>query len=291
MRVADYYWAKRDWPAAEDYYDKYCREFPNGPSVRRAELLRAKCTIESCRGPRYDTSSLQLAYDRLNQFLKKYPEEARQENVAALMDSVRDMQAQGLYETAVQYQRAGKPQAAAYYADRLRERFPDSVWSRAGRADAGGKARQGGAQAVTTARGWLVVAAAAALVAARLRVLHAAAAPDGRQDRVGVDLRLQGVPARTGIRPDGQTGAPDRARGRRTRSCTTRSGPTRNCAARSSCSTRRSSPRTPTTNQPQDIAVTRHLLVRVEGPEDGRDPGPARRSAARPRMRRPSART
>ena len=65
----------------------------------------------------------------LNQFLKKYPEEARQENVAALMDNVRDMQAQGLYETAVLYQRTGKPQAAAYYADRLRERFPDSVWA------------------------------------------------------------------------------------------------------------------------------------------------------------------
>ncbi len=129
MRVADYYWANRDWPAAEDYYDKYCREFPNGPLVRRAELLRAKCTIESCRGPRYDTSGLQLALDRLNQFQKKYPEEARQENVAALIDGVRDMQAQGLYETAAQYQRAGKPQAAAHYAEKLRDQFPDSVWS------------------------------------------------------------------------------------------------------------------------------------------------------------------
>ena len=61
MRIADYHWSKRDWPAAEDYYDKYCREFPNGPSVRRAELLRAKCAIERCRGPRYDTTCLQLA--------------------------------------------------------------------------------------------------------------------------------------------------------------------------------------------------------------------------------------
>jgi len=72
---------------------------------------------------------LQLAYDRLNQFLKKYPEEARQENVAALMEGVRDMQAQGLYETAALYQKTGKPQAAAYYADLLRQRYPGSAWA------------------------------------------------------------------------------------------------------------------------------------------------------------------
>jgi outer membrane assembly lipoprotein YfiO len=129
MKIVDYHWARRHWADAEDYCDKYCREFPNGPSVRRAELMRAKCAIESCRGPRYDTSGLQLAYDRLNQFQKKYPDEARQENVAALMDQVRDMQAQSLYEMAMQYRRAGKLQAAAYYAERLQERFPDSPWT------------------------------------------------------------------------------------------------------------------------------------------------------------------
>jgi outer membrane protein assembly factor BamD (BamD/ComL family) len=129
LRIADYHWTKREWSDAEDYYDKYCREFPNGPSVRRAELLRAKCAIERCRGPRYDTTSLQLAYDRLNQFKQKYPEEAQRENVAGLMETVRDMQAQGLFEQAAQYGRARKLQAASYYAVLLRDRFPDSPWA------------------------------------------------------------------------------------------------------------------------------------------------------------------
>lgn len=129
MKIVDYHWAKHQWADAEDYCDKYCREFPNGPSVRRAELMRAKCAIETCKGPRYDTSGLQLAYDRLNQFQKKYPDEARQENVAGLLDQVCDMQAQSLYEMAMQYKRAGKAQAAAYYAERLKERYPDSAWT------------------------------------------------------------------------------------------------------------------------------------------------------------------
>ena len=130
VRIADYHWAKSEWSEAEDYYDKYCKEFPNGPAARHAELERAKCTIERCRGPRYDTASLQLAYDRLVGFQRKFPEEAEQQSVGTLIERVRDMQAEGLYRTAEHYARAGQPLAAAYYAERLQARFPNSTWTR-----------------------------------------------------------------------------------------------------------------------------------------------------------------
>ena len=130
LRIADYHWAKSEWSEAEDYYDKYCKEFPNGAAARHAELARAKCTIERCRGPRYDTASLQLAYDRLAGFQRKFPEEAEKESVGALLEKVRDMQAEGLYRTAEHYARAGQPLAAAYYAERLQARFPNSTWTR-----------------------------------------------------------------------------------------------------------------------------------------------------------------
>jgi outer membrane protein assembly factor BamD (BamD/ComL family) len=129
QRVADYYWTKGRWAEAEDYYDKYCREFPNGPTVRQAELRRAKCAFERCRGPRYDTTSLETAQKRLSQFKQKYPAEAEQEGVSAQLDLIRDMQAQGLYETAAHYRRSGQPLAAAYYAELLQKRYPDSPWS------------------------------------------------------------------------------------------------------------------------------------------------------------------
>jgi len=130
VRIADYHRAKSEWSEAEDYYDKYCKEFPNGAAARHAELERAKCTIERCRGPRYDTASLQLAYDRLVGFQRKFPEEAEQQSVGALIEQVRDMQAEGLYRTAEHYARAGQPLAAAYYAERLQARFPNSTWTR-----------------------------------------------------------------------------------------------------------------------------------------------------------------
>jgi outer membrane protein assembly factor BamD (BamD/ComL family) len=129
QRVADYYWDGHRWSDAEDYYDKYCREFPNGPAVQQAEYRRAKCTIERCRGPRYDTTGLQTAYDRLSQFKQKYPDEAGRENVEGLLANIRDVQAQSLYETAAHYRRAGHPKAAAAYAERLRERYPESQWA------------------------------------------------------------------------------------------------------------------------------------------------------------------
>ena len=130
VRIADYHRAKSEWSEAEDYYDKYCKEFPNGAAARHAELERAKCTIERCRGPRYDTASLQLAYDRLVGFQRKFPEEAKQQSVGPLIEQVLDMQAEGLFRTAEHYGRAGQPLAAAYYAERLQARFPNSPWTR-----------------------------------------------------------------------------------------------------------------------------------------------------------------
>jgi len=129
LRIADYYWAQGQWADAEDYYDKYCREYPNGPGARLAELRRAKCAIERCRGARYDTTGLQLAYDRLRAFSQKFPQEAEKEDVPALLERIRQMQAEALFQTAVNYHRSGQPLAAAFYAERLQERYPGTFWS------------------------------------------------------------------------------------------------------------------------------------------------------------------
>jgi len=128
LRIADYNWSKGRWIEAEDYYDKYCREFPNGPAAHQAELKRAKCAIERCRGSRYDTTCLQLAYDRLQQFKQKFPEEAEREGVSAQLAKIREMQAEAIYETAINYYRTGKPLAAAYYVERLQQKYADTIW-------------------------------------------------------------------------------------------------------------------------------------------------------------------
>jgi outer membrane protein assembly factor BamD (BamD/ComL family) len=128
QKIADYYWSAQKWAEAEDYYDKYCREYPNGPAARTAELRRARCAIERCRGSRYDTTCLQLAYDRLRQFNQKFPEEAEREGVPALLAKIREMQAEALYETAINYYRSGQPLAAAFYVERLQQKFPDTIW-------------------------------------------------------------------------------------------------------------------------------------------------------------------
>jgi len=129
LRIADYYWSKRKWPDAEQYYDKYCKEYPNGEAVRHAEFRRAECAIRQCEGPRYSTTTLRLARDRLRQFQEKYPDEAARRDVAAMLERLRDLQAQSLYEIAARYRRSGHPCAAAFYAERLRGRYPDSAWS------------------------------------------------------------------------------------------------------------------------------------------------------------------
>jgi outer membrane protein assembly factor BamD (BamD/ComL family) len=70
-----------------------------------------------------------LAYDRLRQYQRKFPAEASREGVPDMLVAVRERQASALYEIAARYRRSGKPLAAAFYAERLQERYPDSPWS------------------------------------------------------------------------------------------------------------------------------------------------------------------
>ncbi|HUW99531.1 MAG TPA: outer membrane protein assembly factor BamD [Phycisphaerae bacterium] len=128
VRIADYHYEKHRWPEAEDYYDRYCKEFPNGGRVVHAELARAKCAIERCRGARYDTASLALAHDRLSRFQQKYPDVAETEGVPGLLEELRGLNAEALYNVAAYYRRAGKPLAAVHYAEQAVAQYGDTAW-------------------------------------------------------------------------------------------------------------------------------------------------------------------
>ena len=129
LRIADHYWDKAQWQSAEDYYDKYCREYPNGEAARVAELRRGKCALERCRGPQYDTTSLRLARDRLDQFRMKFPDLAAKERVPEMLAEIHGMQAESLYRVADWYHRTGQPVAAAHYLEQVEEEYADTTWS------------------------------------------------------------------------------------------------------------------------------------------------------------------
>lgn len=131
LKIADHYWEKRQWEEAEEYYDKYCREYPNvePEKVRYAELRRAKCAIERCRGARYDTTCLNLAYDRLRQYQQKYPEQAKAEGVPELIREVRETLAEADYKVAKYYKWRGQDEAAAFYARRVTQQYGDTPWN------------------------------------------------------------------------------------------------------------------------------------------------------------------
>jgi outer membrane assembly lipoprotein YfiO len=134
VRIAGYYWDQRQWQSAEDYYDRYCREYPNGESVRVAELRRARCALERCRGPRYDTTGLKLCRDRLEQFRQKYPQMAEQEGVPKMLADLHALEAEALFRVGDYYHRTGQPVAAAHYFEDVMALFADTPWG--GKAEA-----------------------------------------------------------------------------------------------------------------------------------------------------------
>jgi outer membrane protein assembly factor BamD (BamD/ComL family) len=128
IRIGNYYWDKHEWQSAEDYFDKYCREYPNGEAVKAAELRRAKCALERCRGAVYDTTSLKLCRDRLDQFRQKYPDVAEEEGVPRMMDDLHAMQGEALYRTGNWYHRTGQSVAAAHYFEEVQAQYADTPW-------------------------------------------------------------------------------------------------------------------------------------------------------------------
>ena len=130
LKIADYNYDKGFWLEAEHYYEKYTDDFGERKHGRKALSRSAQSAIAQCKGSLYDTSMLTVARERLQQYQVLYPEE--KEKAAATLEHLRNVEAEKEYQIASYYRRAGHPDAAAYYADRVIKNYADTPW--AGRA-------------------------------------------------------------------------------------------------------------------------------------------------------------
>lgn len=112
---ADYYFARGEFELAEDEYAHFAREYPRSRYHSYALLQSAKAALASFPGVKFDDAGLVEAQARFSQFLKAYPELARQLDVAIILEQVAARRADKTHEIAWFYDRTGQKQAASYY--------------------------------------------------------------------------------------------------------------------------------------------------------------------------------
>ncbi|MBN1344945.1 MAG: outer membrane protein assembly factor BamD [Phycisphaerae bacterium] len=134
---ADYYYAKGEFADAEEEYARLAREFPRSRYVRLASLRSAQAAFASFPGVKFDDAALVEAEERFEQFRKRYPQAAEEENVPLLLEQIRNSRAHKEYTIGRFYERTKHPRAAAFYYRSVMQYWPDTTWASLaqGRAD------------------------------------------------------------------------------------------------------------------------------------------------------------
>ncbi len=126
---ADYHYAKGEFEDAEKEYARLGRDFPKSRYATLAMLRSAQSAYASFHGVKFDDSSLVEAEERFEQFRKKFPQAAEEENVPLLMEQIRNSRAQKEFGVGRFYERTKHPRAAAFYYRSVIKYWPDTTWA------------------------------------------------------------------------------------------------------------------------------------------------------------------
>lgn len=128
IRLADFYYGKREIGLARDAYDLYLLNHPRGQHRMHAAKRRIYCDIARFKGPRYDASSLIDAEIEIRAFARRYPAKAEKDGLnEGQIDRLRESRAAALLESVDWYLRRGDWPAARLALRRLVRQYPTTL--------------------------------------------------------------------------------------------------------------------------------------------------------------------
>ena len=125
-RTADYYYADAQYDIAVDAYQAFIDRYKRSPDIPQARLKKAFAELAQFHGIKYDPTPAINARTSLEEIAIDYPELARQENVAAVIERIDAALARKVYQNAQFYIRTHEPRAAAYNFKYLMQNYPNS---------------------------------------------------------------------------------------------------------------------------------------------------------------------
>jgi outer membrane assembly lipoprotein YfiO len=126
LRTANWYYADRQYDFAADTYAAYLRTYPRSPLTPQIKLRYAFSQYAQFRGPKFDATPVIDAREQLREVIGNYPQLAREENLADLVDQLDRNLARKLYDTADFYRRTNEPRGAVYTYRYLARAYPQT---------------------------------------------------------------------------------------------------------------------------------------------------------------------
>lgn len=133
LRTADHYYASAEYDLAHDAYGAYVTNYPRSPMVPQVKLRQAFASLAQFRGIRFDPSTILDARAELADVAVAYPELAKEEDVASVIQLIDQTLAAKLLQRADFYRRTREPRAAVYTYRYLLQAYPDSPQARTAR--------------------------------------------------------------------------------------------------------------------------------------------------------------
>jgi len=127
MRLADFYFDRREMLMAAEAYSIFIENFPRSAKVSKARLRLIYSYLAGFRGPEYDASGLLEARAKLRSLQALQPGLAQQVGADSILVRIEESEAAKFLSTASWYLEVNDPISAELFIRRLVQRHPRSV--------------------------------------------------------------------------------------------------------------------------------------------------------------------
>jgi outer membrane protein assembly factor BamD (BamD/ComL family) len=131
LKLADHYFAARDYETAATYYDQLVTDHPKSEHLQKAQLASIDSKLKAYAGPEYDGQGLDGAKDMIKQTMATFPErQTGNDKLYHTLDVINDEYAERAYTTAMWYKKTGKVISAEYYFGMVSAKWPKTDWAK-----------------------------------------------------------------------------------------------------------------------------------------------------------------
>ncbi|MBI4583944.1 MAG: outer membrane protein assembly factor BamD [Planctomycetes bacterium] len=115
IEIARYYFDKKEYPEAEQVYERLVKDYPDREWYEIAEYQLAVTIHQQIRGVDYDQSLLKKARSKYNLYRNHHPRGDHIDQAREALREISEMEAQHDLKVAKYYLRESRPEAALYY--------------------------------------------------------------------------------------------------------------------------------------------------------------------------------
>jgi len=126
---ADYYFRTGEFELAELHYRRLAKDMQSQRYMKMAMFRSASSALGRFPGIWFDDTGLLEAEQLYSEYLDRFPEDARKDDVQAMLKNIAEKRAEKEYQIGRFYVRIDRPEAAARYFRYVVETWPDTLWA------------------------------------------------------------------------------------------------------------------------------------------------------------------